>query len=124
MKLHQLILVVALGACSLSTQRGTQTYRTDTQKALETRHAQMQSCYNDALKTDATFGGVITVRFVVKKKTGEFTSVALDPEKSQAPEPLARCVMKAIEGLALVPPDANDGHATFVYQLRPASPST
>jgi hypothetical protein len=116
------ILVVGLGACALHKQRTPQTYRVDTQTTLETRNAQIKSCYDDQLKSDAASGGMMTVRFVVKKKTGVFTSVALDPEKSQAPEPLARCVVNALEGLKLEPPDANDGHATFVYQLRPAAP--
>jgi hypothetical protein len=111
-------IVVALSACS-ATKRSPQMYRADTQKVLETRMGQMESCYAEALKADATIGGQVTVKLVVEKKTGKLTNVTIDPTASAAPEPVRLCVINSLSGLALAPPDANEGQATFVFELRP-----
>jgi hypothetical protein len=114
----KLAIVIVLSACS-ATKRSPQIYRADTQKVLETRMAQMESCYAEALKADAKVGGLVTVKLVVEKKTGKLTNVTIDPAKSAAPEPVRLCVLNSLTGLALAPPDANEGQATFVFELRP-----
>ena len=110
--------LLAATACT-GTARGLEAYRDDTGKLLETRNAQLQSCYSDALKTDAKLSGTVTVQFVVEKKTGTVTQPSVDQSKSTAPPALGDCVVKAIDGLTLAPPDRNEGRATFVYEFKP-----
>lgn len=111
-------LIASAAACG-GTARGLEAYREDTGKLLETRTAQLQRCYSDALKTDARLGGTVTVQFVVEKSTGTITKPSVDQRKSTAPPVLGDCVVKAIDGLTLAPPDRNEGRATFVYEFKP-----
>jgi len=111
-------LVATVAACSGSA-RGLEAYRTDTANLLETRNAQLQSCYDDALKTDAKVAGTVTVQFVVAKKTGMIENTQVDASKSTAPPALGQCVVKAVDGLVLAPADKNEGRATFTYEFKP-----
>ena len=111
-------LVASAAACG-GTARGLEAYRDDTGKLLETRNAQLQSCYSDALKSDAKLSGTITVQFVVENKTGMISRPSVDQSKSTAPPVLGDCVVKAIDGLTLAPPDRQEGRATFVYEFKP-----
>ncbi len=106
--------------CS-GTARGLEAYRTDTQKLLETRNDQIKGCYDAALKGDAKASGTVTVTFVVEKKTGTISKAAIDSTKTTAPASVSDCVVKAIDGLKLAPPDRNEGRATFVYEFKPGS---
>ena len=119
------LLVVATAACS-GTARGLEAYRTDTQQLLSSRDAQIKSCYDDALKSDRKLEGTVALRFVVEKKSGELSGATIDPSRSTAPKPLGDCVLTAVKGLRLVPPDKNEGRATFVYEFKPtaAAPAT
>src|SRR5262245_1705550 len=110
--------VASAVACG-GTARGLEAYREDTSKLLETRTAQLQSCYSDALKTDAKLSGTVTVQFVVAPKTGAISQPSVDQSKSTAPPVLGDCVVKAIDGLTLAPPDRQEGRATFVYEFKP-----
>lgn len=112
-------LVATAAACG-GTARGLEAYRSDTGKLLETRSAQLQSCYSDALKTDDKLAGTVTVQFVVQKSTGAITNPMVDTTKSSAPPALGECVVKAIDGLTLAPPDRNEGRATFTYEFKPS----
>lgn len=111
-------LLACAAACS-GTARGLEAYRTDTGNLLDTRSAQIKSCYDDALKTDEKLAGTVTVQFVVEKKTGAIANAAVAPDKTTAPPALGQCVVKAVEGLVLAPPDRNEGRATFVYDFKP-----
>lgn len=113
------LALLALGACG-GTARGLEAYRTDTQHTLESRNAQIQSCYDAALAKDAKAAGTVAVQFTVEKKTGQFTAAALDPKRTTASPLLGDCVLTAVKDLKLDPPDKNDGHATFVYEFKPA----
>jgi hypothetical protein len=110
----------AASACS-GTARGLEAYRTDTQKLLDTRSAQLQSCYDDALKGNNKLAGTVTVQFVVEKKSGTIANAVVDAARSTAPPPLGDCVVKAVDGLKLDPADRNEGRATFVYEFKPAA---
>lgn len=116
------VLAVAMVTACGATKRSPQGYRVDTQKVLETRNGQIKSCYDKLLEGDAGAGGTVTVRFVVEKETGTFTKATVDPNTSNAKEPLVLCVLEAVNGLKLDPPDANEGQATFSYELRPSAP--
>ena len=116
-------LIATVAACG-GTARGLEAYRTDTANLLETRNAQLQSCYDDALKADAKLAGTVTVQFVVAKKTGTVENPQVDASKSTAPAALGQCVVKAVDGLVLAPGDKNEGRATFTYEFKPGAPPT
>ena len=111
--------VLASAAACAGTARGLEAYRTDTNSLLETRSAQLKSCYDDALKTDANLAGTVTVQFIVEKQTGAIANAAVEQDKTTAPPILGQCVVKAVDGLVLAPPDRNEGRATFTYEFKP-----
>ena len=113
------VLTASLLAACAGTKRSPQAYRADTQQVLATRNDQIKRCYDKVLAADAAATGTVTVRFVVEKKTGAFTKATIDPSASSAKEPLVMCVLEAVNGLALRPPDANEGQASFTYELAP-----
>jgi len=113
------LALAVLGACA-GTARTPDVYRTDTQHTLESRNAQIQSCYDAALAKDGKAAGTVAVQFTVEKKTGAFTAAALDPKRTTASPLLGDCVLAAVKDLKLDPPDKNDGKATFVYEFKPA----
>lgn len=115
--------LASLASCS-GTARGLEAYRADTNKLLETRGAQLKGCYEDALKTDDKLAGTVTVQFVVEQRTGTIVKPMVDPARTTAPVVLGQCVVKAIEGLVLAPPDRSEGRATFVYEFAPVSAPT
>ncbi len=115
MKSVVILCTLAIG-CS-GTSRGLEAYRTDTQTLLGTRDAQIKSCYDAALASDAKVAGTVTVQFVVEPKSGVIANAAV--AKSTAPEQLDQCVLKAIAGLQLAPGDKHEGQATFTYEFKP-----
>lgn len=122
MKTNQLIACFALGVLAgCGTAREVDAYRADTEKLLETRQAQIKTCYDDELKSDRKLAGTVTVQFVVEKGTGNIVQPTIVADKSSAPATLGRCVLKAVEGLKLEPGDRNEGKATFVYEFTPKS---
>jgi hypothetical protein len=108
-------LVGAMG-CSYVV-RDPETYRQDTQALLETRSGAIKACYDEALKTNATVQGRVTVRFKVEKETGNIIDVQVDPAGTTAPEALGQCVTTALGGLVLQPADQQDGLATYTYEF-------
>jgi len=125
--LKHLSLFAILGAfgCSYNA-RAPEQYRADTAALLETQQAAVKQCYDNILRTDPAVSGNVAIKFTVKEETGEIASPAIDTNRTTAPEPLAQCVLQAITNLRLMPPDDNDGYATFVYEFRvnPASETT
>jgi hypothetical protein len=117
------IAALTATACS-GTARGLEAYRADTEKLLDTRSAQLQSCYDAALKDNSHLAGTVTVHFVVENKSGTITSAAVDAAHSTASPALGDCVVKAIDGLTLDPGDRNEGRATFVYEFKPTASGT
>ncbi|MGH1348509.1 MAG: AgmX/PglI C-terminal domain-containing protein [Nannocystales bacterium] len=94
--------------------RGEDQYRTDTRALLETRNADVRSCYDKELANNPALSGDVVVNFTVEKKTGAIMN-ATAAEGSTAPESLQTCVVTAVDGLALTPEDRRDGQATFTY---------
>lgn len=82
----------------------------------------LQSCYEDALKSDAKLAGTIKVEFVIEKKTGAIKKPQTVPA-TVATTPLGTCVLHALEGLKLEPADRNEGRATFEYAFQPRADS-
>lgn len=121
------VIAGAIAACG-GTARNMATYRADTQQLLTSRDDQIQQCYDGALQGDATLAGTVTVKFTVAKKTGAITNASVDPTQTTAPKALSDCVLQAIDGLVLSPPDKNEGQATFTFdfkatQAAPAAPA-
>ena len=117
----KIVIAIAMIAGCSGTARGLEAYRTDTQHLLETRNAQIQSCYDGVVKTDAKAAGTVTVQFVVEKKTGEITKATLDAKRTTASQAVGSCVLQAVAGLKLDPPDRHEGQATFTYEFKPAA---
>ncbi|HEY4104991.1 MAG TPA: AgmX/PglI C-terminal domain-containing protein [Polyangiaceae bacterium] len=119
--------LVLLAGCSFHA-RSPDEYRDATQALLETKSADIKTCYDDALKTKSDIAGTVTVHFTVEAETGKIGNVQADVAKTQAPDALTQCVVKTIDGLALNPPDANPGDGTFEYQFvvgpTPPAPTT
>jgi 5-enolpyruvylshikimate-3-phosphate synthase len=116
--IKSLLALAALGTAGCSfAARSPEMYRDDTQALLETRHADIKACYDNELKSNANLTGRVTVHFIVEKDTGRITNVAPVPAGTTADEKLTNCVISAIDGLVLTPPDNNDGDATFVYDF-------
>ena len=127
-------LTLARWACTLSLlgatagctffARGPEQYRDDTTKLLATKSAELDTCYDNALKTAPTAAGKVTVVFTVEEKTGKISDAKADPARTTAPQALVDCVVTAINGLVLDPPDQRKGSATFEYDFaRPAAPA-
>jgi hypothetical protein len=109
-------LLAGAGGCSL-TARGPEQYRDDTAALLETKSAAIKTCYDGVLRGQPGSQGTVTVRFNVAEESGRIKDVAVDAARTTAPPPVAECVTREIDGLVLAPPDARDGHATFVWQF-------
>lgn len=96
--------------------RSPEDYRSVTRALIETRTSQIQSCYDDALKTNKEAKGTVTVHFFVQEDTGALDKIEALPA-STAPETLQQCVVTALQGLVLQPPDARKGDATFSFEF-------
>lgn len=106
-----------LGGCSFA-KRSPKMYADDTKALLETRHDQVKACYEAELKSDVALAGSVTIAFKVAEDTGKVTQVQAE-DGSSLPESLQSCVVQSVEGLTLMPPDADEGHATFTYRFNP-----
>ncbi len=111
-----LMLVGLTAACSFHA-RSPDEYRDATQALLDTKSADIKTCYDGALKGKTDLAGTVTVHFTVEAETGALSNVSADAAKPKAPEILTQCVVKSLEGLKLDPPDANPGDGTFEYQF-------
>lgn len=92
-------------------------YRKATRELLETRSADIQSCYDTELKGDAKVGGLVVVKFTVEAETGKIVDRKIVAEQTTAPEALGKCVIRALADLVLDPPDARTGDATFQWSF-------
>jgi hypothetical protein len=97
--------------------RDAEDYRKVTRELVETRAGDIKDCYDVALQTDETVGGVVVVNFLVEKKTGKIMNPVVDEAQSTATPELQQCVVGAIDGLQLDPPDAREGQATFTWRF-------
>src|SRR5690606_33949614 len=103
--------------------RGPEVYQADTRMLLDVRQSQIVGWFKQALASDATVAAKVRVKLVVEKKTGMVTNAVVDPQGTTAPEPLQKCVLDALAGLKLDPPDKNEGQATFEYAFQPSAAS-
>jgi len=111
------LLAAASAGCSFYA-RSTDQYKTDTRAELEKQNSAIQGCYDTALAANPAQSGKVVVTFTVEKKTGSIMNVAADPNQSTAPDNLQNCVVQALEGIKLDPPDQREGQATFEWVFR------
>lgn len=99
--------------------RSAEQYRDDTTQVLATKTQEIGNCYDAALKASPASAGKVTVQFTVEEKSGKIADAKADPARTTAPQPLVDCVVNAINGLVLAPPDQRKGLATFEYDFTP-----
>ena len=114
------LLALSVGGCSFHA-RDPESYRKVTREVLETKSADIKTCYDKALEADPKAGGTVVISFVVEKDTGVIKNVNVNQNDSTAPKDLTKCVAGALEGLKIDPPDAREGQATFTWELQAKS---
>jgi hypothetical protein len=108
--------LVALSGCSFYA-RGSKDYREAVRTVLDTKSGAIEGCYKSELQGNDKAQGKVVVHFDVAPKTGEFTNADVVKDQTTANKPLQKCVLSAIEGLKLDPPDARKGDATFAWDF-------
>jgi len=119
--LGAVLSALALSACSFHA-RDAESYRKVTREVLETKNPDIKSCYDKALESDPKLEGTVVVTMTVEKDTGIIKNVKLDKKASEANKHLRLCVINALTGLKIDPPDARDGHATFTWNFEAKKP--
>lgn len=120
-KSYALLLTAFLGGCQFYA-RSPEDYAKETEGLLATKSEDIKSCYDKVLKKDKDAAGVVAINFKVEKKTGNVIEPTVDDAKTTAPKALSKCVIKAMEGLTLDPPDQRDGMASFEYEFKANPP--
>lgn len=96
-------------------------YRDDTVKLVQAQaNPKIQQCFQGIVKTTPTpksLEGTTTVSFVVAKETGIVGNAAIVPGATTTQDPVNQCVLAALNGLKLDPPDNVEGDATFAWQF-------
>ncbi|MCH2109971.1 MAG: AgmX/PglI C-terminal domain-containing protein [Polyangiaceae bacterium] len=101
--------------------RSPEDYSKETQALVAKKRDQIESCYTKVLESDQKAEGVVAVKFKVAPKTGEVASAELDTKATTAPEAVGQCVLDAMKGLQLDPPDQREGVASFqmTFEAKP-----
>jgi len=102
--------------------RAPEDYSKETGALLASKNDEIKSCYDEVLKTDSKAEGIVAVTFKVEKKTGKIVDPAIDKERTTVSDTLSACVINAINGLTLDPPDQRDGLASFEYEFKANAP--
>ena len=113
------LLAGAVGCSFQYAKRDGESYRNDTRALLETQNDAIKACYDQQLKADPKTGGTVVVKFSVQEDTGKILNAQIDEAQTTAPEALSRCVLDALDGLALDPPDACEAMATYTWEFAP-----
>ena len=112
------LAAAALGVAGCSfMMRSPAQYRDDTRAVIDTNRPAIEACYTEALKNKQDLTGRVSVMFSVQPETGIITNTRVDEAQTTAPEQLAQCVVQAVEGLTLAPPDEKEGQATFYFDF-------
>lgn len=97
--------------------RSAEDYQKETTALLSSKSDELKTCYDELLERKPKAAGVVTVDFTVEAKTGKIIDPKVNEEKSTAPKKLRNCVLTAMEGLVLDPPDQRTGVASFSYEF-------
>ena len=114
------VLLASLAACSVEFhKRDGEGYRKDTRAMLDTKSGAIKACYDELLKADPTVAGKVVVNFTVQGETGKITDPTVDQAQTTAPEALSHCVLAALDGAALEPPDKCPAKASYTWEFAP-----
>jgi len=97
--------------------RSAEDYQEETTKLLASKSDELKSCYDDVLTKNPKAGGVVAVDFTVEAKTGAILDPKINESKTTAGKRVQNCVLTAMQGLALDPPDQRTGVASFSYEF-------
>jgi hypothetical protein len=112
------MLLASLAAGCSFHARDPEAYREATRNVLETRSGEVQACYDAALKKDEKVGGEVVVKLTVEADTGKIKNPEVVDDETTAPAELAACIVGQLDGLAIDPPDARQGNATFTWRFQ------
>ena len=112
--------LVAVAGCGAAVRDQTM-WNADVGKAFGTKQGDMQSCYDNILKTDPKAAGKVAIAFDVETEGGKIQNVTVEKGASTAPEPLQQCVVQSLQGLAVSPPDAKLGQGKWTFEFAPKS---
>jgi hypothetical protein len=114
------LLALAAVGCGGAIRVG-DAYRDDTAKLITAQaNPRIHDCFDGMVKTTPgpkSLQGTTTVHFIVAKETGIITNATVVPESTTAQPPVAQCVVAALQGLKLDPPDGVDGDATYTWEF-------
>jgi hypothetical protein len=116
------IFAILAAGCSFHA-RSTEDYLADTRSVVETQNKSIKECYDVELATDPKSEGTVVVNFIVEKKTGKIMNATVDESQTKASPALAQCVVQAVDGLQLDPPDQREGQATFSWRFKANAPA-
>ena len=117
--MKRLLLLGSVAALSVGCQsyaRSPADYESATRDALETRNHDLMLCYDKVLRANGSAEGTVEVHFTVAEETGIFYNVKVLPSSTAPPE-LGQCIVDAVDGLAIDPPDERKGDATFAWKF-------
>lgn len=120
--LLSLALMFGAGCSAQFIVRSPEEYRDATKAVLDAKADAIRSCYDGVLKSSPGASGTVQVHFVVARETGKITSPKAVAGKSTASAEVQQCVVDALDGLVLAPPDKLDGDATFTWDFQAPPP--
>lgn len=107
-------LVTAASGCAV---RSPNMYRDDVRKLLQTKGSVLQACYEAELQTQPAAGGRVVVHMMIEREHGRVLDAQIDDLASTPDRTLRGCVLEAVKGLVLYPPDSRNGAATFTWEF-------
>jgi len=109
---------LATVGCGGAIRQGT-AYRDDTAAMLQAQaNPKIQACFQGLVTSTpspSSLAGSATAHFTVAKETGLVTGPSI--VSATTPDPVRECVLAALAGEKLAPPDNVDGDATFAWQF-------
>jgi hypothetical protein len=121
-KLGFAALALGVVGCSFHA-RSPEKYREATRQLIESNRPAIEACYTNALQAKQDLTGRVSILFSVQPETGIITNTRIDEGQTNAPEQLATCVVEAVNGLTLAPPDEREGQATFFFDFVAQQPT-
>lgn len=97
--------------------RGPDEYRAAVRTVLDSKQPEVAACYKRTYDADNAAQGRVVTKFKVEAKSGKIVEPAVVPEGTTAPAALQQCVLGALSGLSLAPPDQRVGDATFIWEF-------
>lgn len=112
------LLALMLSAASGCAVRSPEMYRDDTRKLLSAKRPVLAACYDAELQTHPQATGKVIVHFTIERDSGRVLNPRIDDLLSTPNRTLRGCVLDAMQGLVLDPPDERNGDATFTWEFR------